>query len=160
MNQGGGDMRTLELLAALVGIPALSIVAIDAQATTTTADAVKSEKPTFKPPAGFKVKIHDWGIVYCKKMPMLGSRFPKQVCMSEAQLRDYMATNEAMRRDKDQTSRICAGTCTAPERRGERMRGFAIGRSSARDSGATHCTTTAVPFAETMSIPFSLPSTS
>src|SRR5262245_3137932 len=79
--------------------------------TEPQAQATDSEQRAFKPPAGFKTKILDWGIVYCKKMPVLGSRFPKEVCMNEAELKDYLANSDAMRRDKDQASRICTGAC-------------------------------------------------
>jgi hypothetical protein len=74
-------------------------------------DAKPAEKkPEFKPPAGYKVKIHGWDIVYCRKTPVLGSRFPKEICMTEAELREHLAANDEMRRNKDQSSRVCAGT--------------------------------------------------
>jgi hypothetical protein len=69
----------------------------------------KEKKPAFKPPPGYRVKISGWDIVYCRKTPVLGSRFSKEVCMTEAQLKEHMAANEEMRRNKDQTSRVCAG---------------------------------------------------
>lgn len=68
------------------------------------------KKPEFKPPPGYKVKILGWDIVYCRKAPVLGSRFPKETCMTEAELTQHLAANEEMRRNKDQTSRVCAGT--------------------------------------------------
>jgi hypothetical protein len=68
------------------------------------------EKSQFKPPPGYKVKIHGWDIVYCRKTPVLGSRFPKEICMTEAELKEHMAANEEMRRNKDQSSRVCGGT--------------------------------------------------
>jgi hypothetical protein len=74
-------------------------------------DAKPAEKkPEFKPPAGYKVKIHGWDIVYCRKTPVLGSRFPKEICMTEAELREHLAANDEMRRNKDQSSRVCAGS--------------------------------------------------
>ena len=93
--------------------------AIDTPVTAIAPDAkAKSEPsggqgPAFKPPPGFKAKIDGWDIVYCKTMTVLGSRFPKQLCMSEAQLKDHMAGNEAMRQNKDQVLRICPtpGAC-------------------------------------------------
>lgn len=69
----------------------------------------KETKPAFKPPPGYRVKINGWDIVYCRKTPVLGSRFAKEVCMTEAQLKEHLAANEEMRRNKDQTSRVCAG---------------------------------------------------
>jgi hypothetical protein len=74
-------------------------------------DAKSAEKkPEFKPPAGYKVKIHGWDIVYCRKTPVLGSRFSKEICMTEAELKEHLAANEEMRRNKDQSSRVCAGS--------------------------------------------------
>lgn len=87
-----------------------------AHATDETPAGDKSQKaeskptePAFKPPPGYRVKINGWDIVYCRKTPVLGSRFAKEVCMTEAQLKEHLAANEEMRRNKDQTSRVCAG---------------------------------------------------
>jgi hypothetical protein len=115
-------MRTLLLavLAALVGCASASReadtaqVAPTAQLDSTVAPAAPNAVASanvereFKPPQGFKPKILEWSIVYCKKMTVLGTRFPKEVCMTEAQLKDHVATNEAMGRDMDRTSRICS----------------------------------------------------
>jgi hypothetical protein len=46
----------------------------------------------FKPPQGFRPKILERRTVYCKEMVVLGSRFPKEECMTAAQLKDHMAT--------------------------------------------------------------------
>lgn len=74
-------------------------------------DAKSGEKkPAFKPPAGYKVKIHGWDIVYCHKTPVLGSRFEKEICMTEAELKAHLAATEEMRRNKDQSSRVCSGS--------------------------------------------------
>ncbi|MGH8176572.1 MAG: hypothetical protein ACREV5_09955 [Steroidobacter sp.] len=116
---------TLVVLVALAGwMPSASIAdtpetsaarpaatSTDAEPETAKAAETAKEKRAFKPPAGFKARIHDWGVVYCRKMPVLGSRFPKQVCMSEAQLKEHMAANDSMRRDKDQASSMCGGSC-------------------------------------------------
>jgi hypothetical protein len=53
--------------------------------------------------------------MYCRKITVLGSRFPKDVCMSESQLREQEANKDAFGRDKDQASRVCAcgGACQA-----------------------------------------------
>lgn len=67
------------------------------------------KKPQFKPPSGYRAKIHGWDIVYCRKEAVLGSRFPKEICMNEAELKAYLAANEEMRRNKDQSSRVCGG---------------------------------------------------
>ena len=74
----------------------------------TAAASPASDKHAFKPPPGFKTKIKDWDVVYCRKTPVLGSRFPQEVCMTEAELKEHMAAMETMKRDKDQVSRVCA----------------------------------------------------
>ena len=38
---------------------------------------------------------------------VLGSRFPKMLCLNEDQLKEHMAGNEAMKRNKDEVSRLC-----------------------------------------------------
>jgi hypothetical protein len=77
-------------------------------APATEAAKPAKEKHAFKPPPGYKTKIKDWDVVYCRKTPVLGSRFPQEVCMTEAQLKEHLAANDTMRRDKDQVSRVCA----------------------------------------------------
>jgi hypothetical protein len=44
-----------------------------------------SRKPAVGP------KILEWRTVYCKEMVVLGSRFPKEECKTEVQLKDLMA---------------------------------------------------------------------
>ena len=72
--------------------------------------SAEDKKPQFKPPPGYKVKINGWDIVYCRKEAVLGSRFKKEICMTEAELKAYLASQDEMRRNKDQTSRVCVGT--------------------------------------------------
>jgi hypothetical protein len=121
----GGDMRILVLtaLCILSGCGTAPPRAVDASpaATPQTAEsgaelkaAVASDrKAEFKPPMGYKAKIVGWDILYCRKMVILGSRFPKEVCMTEAQLKEHMITNDEMRRDVDKATRTCstAGAC-------------------------------------------------
>ena len=85
------------------------IVLVAALLAIGPAAAADKPKPAFKPPPGYRVKIKEWDIVYCRKQTVLGSRFPKEVCMTEAELKAYLASNDEMRRNKDQTSRVCGG---------------------------------------------------
>jgi hypothetical protein len=86
-----------------------------AEAPASPAAIVADASPTdgeFKPPAGYKQRVENGATVYCRKVMVLGSRFPKDLCLTEAQVRDLEASNDNMRRDKDQSSRICtAGAC-------------------------------------------------
>jgi hypothetical protein len=93
--------------------PASATPAATATQDSKEAQGAKSDekkKPQFKPPPGYRVKILGWDIVYCRKTAVLGSRFPKEVCMTEAQLKEHLAANEEMRRNKDQASRVCTGS--------------------------------------------------
>jgi hypothetical protein len=71
------------------------------------------KKAEFKPPLGYKAKIVGWDILYCRKMVVTGSRFPKEVCMTETQLKEHLVRNDEMRRDVDKAQRTCttAGAC-------------------------------------------------
>jgi hypothetical protein len=71
------------------------------------------KKAEFKPPLGYKAKIVGWDILYCRKMVVTGSRFPKEVCMTETQLKEHLVRNDEMRRDMDKATRTCttAGAC-------------------------------------------------
>lgn len=83
----------------------------DAAAAERTSEAAAegaSEAKAFKPPPGYKAKIQDWNVVYCRKTTVLGSRFPQEVCMTEGELKEHMAAMETMKRDKDQVSRVCS----------------------------------------------------
>src|SRR4029453_11317298 len=58
-------------------------------------------------PPGFKPTRIRGELFYCRKMVVLGSRFPKQLCLNEDQLKEHIARQEAMKRNKDEVSRLC-----------------------------------------------------
>jgi hypothetical protein len=58
-------------------------------------------------PPGFKPTRISGELFYCRKMVVLGSRFPKQLCLNEDQLKEHIARQEAMKRNKDEVSRLC-----------------------------------------------------
>ena len=58
-------------------------------------------------PPGFKPTRISGELFYCRKMVVLGSRFPKLLCLNEDQLKEHVAGNEAMKRNKDEVSRLC-----------------------------------------------------
>lgn len=82
--------------------PAPGITSAPAEATPKV-----SKEGQFKPPAGYKTKLVGQNLYYCKKTVVLGSRFPKEICMNEAELKEHLASTDEMRRDKDEVSRIC-----------------------------------------------------
>jgi hypothetical protein len=69
--------------------------------------AAEASKVPFNLPPGFKPTRISGELFYCRKMVVLGSRFPKQLCLNEDQLKEHMARNEAMKRNKDEVSRLC-----------------------------------------------------
>jgi hypothetical protein len=69
--------------------------------------AAEASKVPFNLPPGFKPTRISGELFYCRKMVVLGSRFPKQLCLNEDQLKEHMAGNEAMKRNKDEVSRLC-----------------------------------------------------
>jgi hypothetical protein len=69
--------------------------------------AAKIGKLPFDLPPGFKPTRISGELFYCRKMVVLGSRFPKQLCLNEDQLKEHIARNEAMKRNKDEVSRLC-----------------------------------------------------
>lgn len=83
-------------------------------AEATAKAAVEEDKP-FKPPSGYRAKRVNGNQVYCTKVVVLGSRFPKEDCRTEAQLRDLEAQKASMRGEMDQKKMICsgAGACGA-----------------------------------------------
>jgi hypothetical protein len=74
-------------------------------ATTVAADA----ESVFRPPPGYKRRPDMGENIYCTKIKVLGSRFPKDDCRSEAQLRDLEQQRESARGEMDQRKTICAG---------------------------------------------------
>lgn len=113
----------MRILAAIALVILAGCGSAPPQAETTTTAAAPSaaaqpagEPTAFKPPPGYKTKIQDWNVVYCRKTPVLGSRFPQEVCMTEGELKEHLAAMETMKRDKDQVSRVCtsAAGCANP----------------------------------------------
>jgi len=78
-----------------------------AQTEETSAKADTSEKP-FKPPAGYKAKRIDGRQVWCQKTVILGSKFPKEDCRTEAQLREIARSRASMREELGR-GRSCSG---------------------------------------------------
>jgi len=80
-----------------------------ANSTEATTKAAAEEEKPFKPPSGYRAKRVNGMEVYCTKVVVLGSRFPKEDCRTEAQLRDLEAQKGSMRGEMDQKKMICSG---------------------------------------------------
>jgi hypothetical protein len=80
-----------------------------ANSTEATAKAAEADKP-FKPPTGYRAKRVNGNEVYCTKVTVLGSRFPKEDCRTEAQLRDLEAQKASMRGEMEQKNKLCSSS--------------------------------------------------
>lgn len=84
-----------------------------ANETTTASIATEDDKP-FKPPPGYRPKRINGEQVYCSKLVVLGSRFPKEDCRSEYELRELARNRDAQKNDLDRTRAVCTsnnGAC-------------------------------------------------
>lgn len=80
----------------------------DAQANANDAKTEAQDEKPFKPPQGYRAKRVNGEQVYCTKVVVLGSRFAKEDCRTQAQLRDLEAQKASMRGGMDQSNRVCA----------------------------------------------------
>jgi hypothetical protein len=83
--------------------------AAQANSTEPMAKAVAGDDKPFKPPTGYRAKRVNGNQVYCTKVVVLGSRFPKEDCRTEAQLRDLELQKESMRNEMNQRNHVCSG---------------------------------------------------
>ena len=82
--------------------------AATSEATTAAVAPADDGKTPLRPPAGYRPKRVNGQQVWCAKLVVLGSRFPKEDCRNEAELRELIRTRESMRTDMEQRLRTCA----------------------------------------------------
>jgi glucose/arabinose dehydrogenase len=68
------------------------------QPASTATNATAKSEPT-KVPAGYKVKVFDGETRFCRKEVPLGSRFPTEVCMTQAQYEEQERNRDSMRNE-------------------------------------------------------------
>jgi hypothetical protein len=86
----------------------------EATTASTAAPATARENTPLRPPAGYRPKRINGEQVWCAKLVVLGSRFPKEDCRNEAELRELIRIRESMRTDMEQRLRTCTsanGAC-------------------------------------------------
>ena len=66
--------------------------------TATAKDAATKNEPT-KVPAGYKAKVVGGETRFCRKDVPLGSRFPTEVCMTQAQYEEQERNRDSMRNE-------------------------------------------------------------
>jgi hypothetical protein len=94
--------------------PAKPADEVAADEAKTAAIATEKDTKRFKPPAGYRPKRINGEQVYCTKTVVLGSRFPREDCRNEAELRELVRNREEMRNDVNRTRAVCAsnnGAC-------------------------------------------------
>ncbi|MGL6222714.1 MAG: hypothetical protein ACRC6L_03930 [Steroidobacteraceae bacterium] len=74
-----------------------SATSATATAATTTAATPKADAP--KVPAGYKARTIDGETVYCRKSTPMGTRFPTEVCMTQAQYLENERNRQSMRNE-------------------------------------------------------------
>ena len=77
-------------------------------AAAQTAAVADDKNVPLRPPAGYRPKRVNGQQVWCAKLVVLGSRFPKEDCRNEAELRELIRIRESMRTDMEQRLRTCA----------------------------------------------------
>ena len=77
--------------------------------SATAAITPAEEDKEFKVPPGYRAKRVNGQQVYCTKIVVLGSRFSKEDCRTEGQLRDLEAQKASMRGEMEQRNRVCGG---------------------------------------------------
>ncbi len=82
-------------------------------ATPANGVVAATDEDEFKPPAGYKRRVEDGQVVYCAKIVVLGSRFPKDDCRTQAQLREMEMQKADARNSLDQSRAVCSapGAC-------------------------------------------------
>jgi len=79
-----------------------------ANGEATQAAAISTADGGFTIPPGYRKRPDKGPDVYCAKMVVLGSRFPKEDCRTEQQLRDLEEQKAAMRGEMGQRMGVCA----------------------------------------------------
>lgn len=116
MHAGNHFLRTLLAISLCAIAQAAEPVASapDAVAQPTAAAAPVANAPqapskSLKVPSEYRRKVVKGEVVYCTTTTIVGSRFPKQLCVNEQGLRDLIEQREANQQDLRRSQSICAG---------------------------------------------------
>jgi hypothetical protein len=90
-------VETVATPAATAAAPAAPATEAPKPAATPTAQAATSKSEPLKVPAGYKAKVVNGETKFCRKDQPLGTRFPTEVCMTEAQYQDQERNRDSMR---------------------------------------------------------------
>jgi hypothetical protein len=77
-------------------------------ADVVTASAAKAaEDREFEPPPGFRTRKRGKFTLYCRKEPVMGTRFPAEKCYDETGIREMLRAQLEDQEKVDQMRRIC-----------------------------------------------------
>jgi hypothetical protein len=111
----GSEEPAVETAAAVTDAPAPAVdKPAEAKPVDAAASAVaKAEHDNFVLPPGFKVKKRGKYTLYCRKDPVIGTRFESEKCYDETGVRDYLQAQRENQEKVDQMRRVCAtqGSC-------------------------------------------------
>ena len=87
--------------------PAPAAANAKAQQPATT-DLPQEPPKTLKVPSEFRRKVVKGEVVFCTTTTVIGSRFPKLLCVNEQGLRDMLDQREASQQELRRSQSICA----------------------------------------------------
>jgi hypothetical protein len=79
--------------------PAAPVTAAPQPAVAPTAKDNSTKNAPPKVPPGYKVKVIDGETRFCRKSAPVGTRFPTEVCMTQAQYQEQERNRESMRNE-------------------------------------------------------------
>lgn len=96
--------------------PAPAVVFAASSGTSAKAENAAAPAAEFKPPKGYRKRVEGGTTYYCTKVVVLGSRFEKDDCRTQAELQDLAFQREGMRGDMEQRRSLCtsAAGCANP----------------------------------------------
>ncbi len=111
------SLTRLIVPAALTALFAMPLAFAAEEAAVAKVDQAREQsEEEFKVPSGYKTRDRKGVPVYCKRMTLTGSRFPKDVCLTEGELKADLALQRATAERIDQNRRVCvtATSCGGP----------------------------------------------
>jgi hypothetical protein len=76
---------------------------------TATMPVAAADDMRTRVPPGYRLVERDGVRLLCTRTTTLGSRFQKEICMTEAEYVEFEARNEGMRQDLRKSIGICGG---------------------------------------------------
>ena len=95
-------------LAALSGCASQPATERAPVALAAPAESVAATDAEFTPPSGYKRQFANGNTIYCAKIVVLGSRFPKEDCRSQSELEQMEVMKKEMRNRLDRAQSACA----------------------------------------------------